>query len=165
MLGRAGVLEFATKAHEGQVRKYSGQPYIVHPIEVATIVKDFGGSQDQIDAALLHDVVEDTDVTIDQIKELFGNNVAELVFFLTDISKKSDGNRATRKAIDRAHILSGPADSQFIKCADFISNSADILVNDPHFAVVYTKEIKDTLDAMTKLKGSAIHSKALSQVS
>ena len=65
------VLQFATQAHAGQKRKYTGDDYIVHPVAVAQIVRDFGGSVDQQAAALLHDVVEDTDVTIDQVRDAF----------------------------------------------------------------------------------------------
>ena len=61
------AIEFATKAHEGQVRKYTGEPYIVHPLEVAEIVKTVEHTEEMLMAAVLHDTVEDTDTTIEDI--------------------------------------------------------------------------------------------------
>ncbi len=151
---------FATKAHDGQVRKYTGVPYIVHPIEVSEIVARHNGSKEMIAAALLHDVVEDTDVTIDEIRNEFGNAVALLVDDLTDVSKKEDGNRAVRKAMDREHIAKASAAAMVVKAADMISNGKDIKENDPAFAKVYLKEMKALLDVMFKIKGMDIFKEA-----
>lgn len=151
---------FATKAHDGQVRKYTGVPYIVHPIEVSEIVARHNGSNEMIAAALLHDVVEDTDVTIDEIRNEFGNAVALLVDDLTDVSKKEDGNRAVRKAMDREHIAKASAAAMVVKAADMISNGKDIKENDPAFAKVYLKEMKALLDVMFKIKGMDIFKEA-----
>lgn len=142
---------FATAAHAavGQKRKYSGDDYIVHPIRVAGIVKQFGGSDAQIAAAFLHDTVEDTDVTIDLIRDTFGDDITTLVDGLTDVSVASDGNRATRKAIDRQHTIDACADTQFVKCADIIDNSSDIEENDAGFWKVYRQEMLLLLDGMS----------------
>ena len=70
--------EFAEKAHSGQMRR-SGEPYIVHPISVACIVVELGMDSESIAAALLHDVVEDTDTTLAQIQKEFGGSIAELI--------------------------------------------------------------------------------------
>ena len=85
---------YARKKHEGQFRK-SGEPYIYHPIEVAYIIATLHGGPSTIIAGLLHDVVEDTNTSIDEIKEIFGSDVALLVDSLTKIqrlklSKKKD---------------------------------------------------------------------------
>src|SRR5210317_2166475 len=117
------VLKFATKAHGDQKRKYTNDPYIVHPIAVSEIVKTVAHTDEMVAAALLHDVVEDTDVTLDQIKDKFGSKVAELVGWLTDISRPEDGNRKTRKTLDREHSAEAPADAQTIKLADLIHNT------------------------------------------
>ncbi|MDB2315472.1 HD domain-containing protein [bacterium] len=151
---------FATKAHEGQVRKYTGEPYIIHPIEVSEIVERYNGSKEMIAAALLHDVVEDTDVTIEEIRNEFGNSVAMLVDDLTDVSKKEDGNRAVRKAMDREHTAKASAAAMVVKAADMISNGKDIKVNDPHFAKVYLKEMKALLNVMFKIKEMEIYKEA-----
>lgn len=143
--------QLAGKAHEGQVRKYSGMPYIIHPVEVATIVQTVEGHTDEmIAAALLHDVVEDCDVTFEQIAEEVSPEVAELVRGLTEISKPEDGNRAVRKAKDRDFLAQQSAEVQTIKYADIISNTQDIRANDPSFAKVYIEEMKLLLEVMDK---------------
>ena len=80
------AIQFATEAHGDQARKYCGSPYITHPIAVAKIVESVEHTEEMVVAAILHDVVEDTPVTIDEIETEFGPVVAELVHFLTDIS-------------------------------------------------------------------------------
>ena len=133
---------FATDAHESieHVRKYTGDPYINHPAAVAEIVRRVPHTKEMIAAAWLHDTVEDTAATSDEIYEMFGHKVADMVEMLTDISKPEDGNRAKRKAIDRDHTaLASPA-AMTIKLADLIDNSSSILARDPKFAAVYLRE-------------------------
>ena len=142
--------EFATRAHGDQVRKYSGTPYITHPLAVADIVKSVPHTTEMIVAAILHDVVEDTDVSLETIQEKFGDVVAELVYYLTDISQPEDGNRATRKEKDALHYAQGSAQAQTIKVADLIHNSKDIAQNDPGFWKVYKVEKLRILDLLTK---------------
>lgn len=144
---------FATAAHAaiGQKRKYTGDHYIVHPAEVAAIVSQVPGcTPEMIAAAWLHDVVEDTGVSIDIIRQIFGDKVADLVAWLTDVSKPEDGNRRIRKAIDRAHSASAPAEAQTVKLADLLSNTRSITEYDPNFAVVYIREKKALLEVLTK---------------
>ena len=141
---------FAQQAHKDHQRKYTGDPYYVHLDEVRRIVKGAGGSEDMQAAALLHDTVEDTSVTSQDILKEFGAKIAKLVVELTDISKPEDGNRATRKAMDRDKLASASAEAQTIKYADLISNGKDIMQNDPKFAKVYMKEKADLLRVMTK---------------
>lgn len=144
------ALKFATQAHGEQKRKYTGQPYIVHPVEVMNIVKTVEHDDEMLAAALLHDVVEDTPVTIEEIEELFGSDVASLVSDLTDVSKPEDGNRKFRKAMDREHSAAASARAQTIKLADLISNGVDILEHDRHFAKVFLAEKDLLLDVLTK---------------
>ena len=144
---------FAHGAHfaVGQLRKYTNEPYIVHPFEVAQIVATVpDATEEMIAAAWLHDVVEDTGVTLDQVHLLFGAEVAKLVFWLTDASKPEDGNRAARKAIDRAHIAAAPAEAQTVKLADLISNTKSIMAHDEKFAKTYLEEKRLLLDVMNK---------------
>tara|TARA_B100000035_G_C21036674_1_gene571388 strand:- start:8016 stop:8525 length:510 start_codon:yes stop_codon:yes gene_type:complete len=157
---------FATAAHYavGQKRKYSGDDYIVHPIRVAQTVKQFGGNDDMVAAAYLHDVVEDTQVNLDIVTGMFGSVVGKLVDDLTDVSVPSDGNRVARKAIDREHLANASTDAQFIKCADIIDNSSDIADNDPAFWKVYKQEMQLLLDVMTKVKNTDIWNKAKESV-
>lgn len=144
---------FATAAHAacGQLRKYTYEPYIVHPAEVFGIVSTVdGATEEMMAAAWLHDVVEDTGVTIEVIREMFGEKVAELVGWLTDVSRPEQGNRATRKAIDRAHTAMAPAEAQTIKLADLISNTRSIMAHDEKFAKTYLEEKRLLLEVMTK---------------
>ena len=150
---------YATAAHAavGQRRKYTDQPYIVHPIRVAEIADLYGGTDDMISAAYLHDVVEDTAVSIDDIEDMFGPAVALIVDGLTDVSVPEDGNRAVRKAMDRQHSADATYEAQFVKCADIIDNAHDIGDNDPSFNVVYRKEMLLLIQVLDKVKGTAIH--------
>jgi (p)ppGpp synthase/HD superfamily hydrolase len=158
MMGYEKARLFAKAAHAavGQMRKYTGEPYIVHPVEVAGIVRNWGGTDTMCVAALLHDVLEDTKITYDILEDEFGVEVAQLVRWLTDVSRPSDGNRATRKALDRQHIADAPAEAQTIKVADMISNTKSIVSNDPDFAVVYLKEKKELLRVLTKVDSHMI---------
>ena len=141
--------EFARSCHHGQLRKYTKEPYIVHPEAVAKIVSGVPGStKEMIAAAWLHDVVEDCGVSNKQILELFGSTVSILVDMLTDISRPSDGNRAIRKAIDCAHLAKASPDAQTIKLADLIHNTESIMEFDPKFAKVYLKEKQDLLSVL-----------------
>ena len=134
------AIQFATKAHEGQTRKYTGEPYIVHPLAVMEIVKTVDHTEEMLMAAVLHDTVEDTDVTLQDIDREFGPVVAQLVEELTDVSKPEDGNRAFRKGLDRDHSAQASAQGQTIKIADLLDNTKSITEHDEHFAKVYMKE-------------------------
>lgn len=145
---RAGI--FAREMHKGQKRKYTGEDYIYHPIEVMQIVKSVPHTQEMLAAALLHDVVEDCGVKIETIGRLFGPKVCSMVNDLSDISVPEDGNRATRKAIDRDWISWAGSKSKTIKLADLISNSKSILEHDRDFAKVYIKEKELLLQVLTE---------------
>jgi len=155
------ALAFATLAHGDQKRKYTGEMYIVHPVEVMEIVKTVPHDDAMLAAALLHDVVEDTDVTLEEIRSSFGDDVASLVDDLTDVSRPEDGNRKARKALDREHSARSSARAQTVKLADLISNSSDILENDPKFAKVFLAEKELLLEVLTK-GDSTLHERAAS---
>jgi GTP pyrophosphokinase len=117
--------QFAKAAHAG-VRRRSGEPYIIHPIAVAHIVcKDIGLGSTSICAALLHDVVEDTEYTVDDIKDLFGEKIAEIVKGLTKISGGVFGDQASAQAENfRKLIITMSKDIRvvLIKIADRLHN-------------------------------------------
>ena len=150
MVERARVFATAAHAAVGQVRKYTFEPYIVHPAEVAGIVATVPHTNEMLAAAYLHDTVEDTGVSIVDIQKEFGNEVASLVGWLTDVSKPEQGNRAVRKAIDREHTAMAPAAAQTVKLADLIANSRSILAHDPAFAKVYLEEKRMLLEVLTR---------------
>ena len=149
MLVQRAIL-FATEAHHGQTRKYTGEPYIVHPLEVMEIVKTVPHTPEMLAAAVLHDVVEDTDVTLSDIWNEFGYKVRQLVADLTDISVPSDGNRKARKHLDLIHTAKALPQSKTVKLADLISNSKSITEHDPKFAKVYMKEKAALLKVLTE---------------
>lgn len=142
---------FAREAHESidQRRKYTNDPYIVHPTAVAHLVASVTDSCEMIAAAYLHDVVEDTPVTLDDLVDAgFGRSIACLVDELTDVSKPEDGNREKRKAIDRAHTAKVSIRAKTIKLADLIDNSHTITLYDSGFAEIYMREKLLLLDVL-----------------
>ena len=99
------AFNFARQAHKG-VRRHSGEPYIMHPLAVARIVcKEIGLGSTSICAALLHDVVEDTDYTVEDIRNLFGDKIAEIVNGLTKISGGVFGAHASAQAENFKKLL------------------------------------------------------------
>ncbi len=143
--------EFATIAHQriDHQRKYSKQPYHVHLEAVAKLVSSVSDDPEMIAAAWLHDTVEDTPATLDDIEEHFGASVAALVENLSDVSKPSDGNRARRKTIDRLHSAQASARAKTVKLADLIDNCKDITKHDERFARVYLVEMGALLKVLT----------------
>lgn len=100
---RTRARRYATKAHAAidQRRKYTDDPYIVHPQAVMELVRSVPHTEEMLAAAWLHDTVEDTPTTLGDIDSHFGPKVAELVRMLTNVSHAEDGNRFERKtAID-----------------------------------------------------------------
>jgi hypothetical protein len=142
--------EFATQAHRriDQRRKYSNQAYEVHLRAVADLVAWAGGDEEMIAAAWLHDTVEDTPATLGDIEREFGSDVAQLVADLTDVSRPSDGNRAVRKAIDRAHSAQASVRAKTVKLADLTDNCRDICEHDERFARVFLVEMSSLLEVL-----------------
>ena len=142
---------FATAAHHaaGNVRKYTGEPYINHPAAVVALVASVPHTPEMLAAAWLHDTVEDCGVDLREIHAVFGINVARLVEMLTDVSQPEDGNRAQRKAIDREHTAQASPAAKTIKLADLIDNTRSIVSRDPEFAKVYMAEKALLLEVLT----------------
>jgi len=118
------AFEFAYKLHEGQYRA-SGEPYIAHPVAVAGLLRDLGGSSVMIAAGFLHDVVEDTDVTAEEIESRFGVEVRRLVEGVTKLSKFNFSSKTERQAENfRRMFLAMAADIRVIvvKLADRLHN-------------------------------------------
>ena len=146
-----GARVYATEAHQriNHRRKYNNEPYHVHLSAVAKLVSSVTDDESMIAAAWLHDTVEDTQATLEDIEETFGMPVAELVEELTDVSKPGDGNRVTRKRIDRLHLSQASKRAKTVKLADLIDNCKDITRHDPRFAQVYLEEMNELLDVLT----------------
>lgn len=144
------AIDIAKRAHGDQKRKYTNEPYISHSFSVAGMVAAVTNDDDMVIAAILHDVVEDTPVKIETISGIFGPKVADMVSDLTDVSRPEDGNRATRKALDREHTAMASYKAKTIKLADLIDNTKSIVGFDPKFAAVYMAEKKLLLKVLTE---------------
>ena len=145
------ALEFARKAHGDQQRKYTEEPYIEHPKRVAKTVATVPHTTAMICAAYLHDVVEDTDVSIEDIERKFGREIAGLVHELTDEYVKENYphlNRRKRKGKEVERQAKMTAEAKTIKLADVIDNSRDIIKNDRNFARRYIPEMEALTEAL-----------------
>lgn len=129
-------------------RKYTGDPYHVHLAAVADLVASVDGTKEMIAAAWLHDVVEDTACSHEDIKKRFGNEVARLVRELTDVSRPPDGNRAIRKAMDREHLAKASVEARTIKLADLVNNAESIVEHGGGFARIYMNEMRALLKVL-----------------
>lgn len=150
--------QYAHAAH-GEIdhrRKYTNEPYFVHPYRVALRMQEAGGTDMQIVWALMHDTDEDTlrklAHTQADAADRFGDEVAEEValgiYYLSDQTTLDDGPRHIRKVIDKAHNAAAPARVKSVKLCDNLDNGYDIWLNDPAFAVVYFREINDGLTGL-----------------
>lgn len=118
------ALDFAAKAHEGQVRKGTERPYIVHPVEVGRIVAALTDDEEVIAAAILHDTIEDCPhVTEELLRKEFGDRVAELVVHESEDKTKTWHERKQATIDGLGNI---PKEAQYIALADKLSNIRDI---------------------------------------
>ena len=144
---------FADQAHDGQLRKFSGLPYISHPMEVMQIVRGVCNDDDVLAAAVLHDVIEDCGVTYTDLMLEFNENIAHLVYQVTNAADDEDGDRIVRAYINRHVMANASADAQTIKLADIISNLSGIdlaLECDPAWAKMYLEEKVDMINVLTR---------------
>lgn len=142
--------ECAVRWHGMQPRKYTGEPYMVHPLSVARIVAEHGGTEDMVCAAVLHDVLEDTVAKPSELERVFGTRVLRLVQEVTEVSSEADGTRAQRKAKDLAHYAAGSPEAQTIKLADMKDNTRTVLMHDNPFSAIYMGEKRALLEALQR---------------
>ncbi|HJK87813.1 MAG TPA: HD domain-containing protein, partial [Candidatus Megaira endosymbiont of Mesostigma viride] len=136
------AIYFAKKYHDGQLRK-SGEPFYSHPLEVAYIISDYNLKTDVIAASILHDIVEDTEVTVEMILETFGRRIAEMVDRLT--RDRPDGTKLSVKEIIRMAYKNGDKEVLLIKIFDRLHNLQNI-----HFLTAdkQIKVAKETLNTV-----------------
>jgi (p)ppGpp synthase/HD superfamily hydrolase len=116
------ALEQARSDHGGQVRNGSGgMPYVEHPVQVAALLEEHGYGEEVLAAALLHDVGEDSETTLDELREKFGGEVAGLVGAMTDDGSLEDYRE--RKAEHRERLAAAPVEALAIYGADKLTNS------------------------------------------
>ena len=123
LLDRAII--FAVKAHHNTERRGKGFPYIVHPMEAVEIVATITSDQELLAAAVLHDVIEDTDVTVEELRAEFGNRIAELVHaesdqFIEGISETDSWHDRKQAAINR--LAAASYDAKIVAMGDKLSN-------------------------------------------
>lgn len=164
------ALAMASLYHHNQKRKYTGEPYIEHPKLVAKIITDYMEACDDIplfafdpmdysviqSAALLHDTIEDTNATYEEIQKVFGKSVCDLVYFLTDDLTPKDGNRKLRKEKYLEKLLDSPYEAKCLKIADVLANVRNLAevvpVEDKGFAIKYVGEKQQMVEAFKTLK-------------
>lgn len=146
---RAAMFAVRAHAYVAQERDYVGGPYSVHPLAVAAMVAEFTMDPHVIAAALLHDVIEDTHFTLDDIRYEFGERVGAMVDLLTEYPEPV--KREVRKAKQRDRLASASADVQLIKAMDLIHNRESIQKYNPGFAKTYLKEMAELVAVMDKL--------------
>lgn len=171
LLDRAII--FAVKAHAGTERRGKGFPYIVHPMEAMEIVSTMTADQELLAAAALHDTVEDTDVTVDQLRSEFGDRIADLVDVESDVMdegvSEEESWRARKEAGIRRLARAG-RDAKIVALGDKLSNMRAIARDyaaqgDAFWSIFHTKDPKQhawryraLADAMRELEGTAAFS-------
>lgn len=126
MLIKEKAKEFATMAHNGQVRKAEPEkPYIVHPVAVAEILESYGYDDNVVAAGYLHDVVEDTIYTIDDIINQFGDDIANLVYSASEPDKTLSWEERKEHTINE--IKNKQLRNKLVVCADKINNIEDLI--------------------------------------
>ena len=145
------AVEFAVRAHAGVERRGKGFPYIVHPMEAVAIVATMTSDQELLAAAVLHDTVEDSDVTVEQLEQLFGRRVAQLVEaesdrFTEGVSEEASWHERKQAAIDR--LAGAPLDAKIVAMGDKLSNMRAIardyaVQGDELWKIFHAKEKSD----------------------
>ena len=144
---------FAEAKHAGKVRKYTDTPYSEHLAAVVALLDEHRSNMpNMLAAAWLHDTVEDTDTTIVEVADAFGEEVAELVYWLTDTDK---GIRSARATVTAWRLGRAPWDAKMIKLADIIDNGRNITEHDPDFARTFLAEKRLVMVRMCSGRDSA----------
>lgn len=123
------ALRWAAVCHDGQTRRGSGAPYVQHPVGVAMILDRIGFGEDAVIAGLLHDVVEDTGVTFDEVRDRFGAAVADLVRHCSEVKLDDQGRKrpwVDRKRDHLAALADAPTPAKGIVLADKLHNLLSI---------------------------------------
>lgn len=123
------ALVYAARLHRDQRRKGTDVPYVTHLLAVAAIVGENGGSEDEVVAALLHDAIEDTAATREELAERFGERVAEIVSLCSDADAHPKPPWRGRKEAYVEHARHAPAPARLVSAADKLHNARSILAD------------------------------------
>lgn len=177
LLDRAIV--FAVKAHAGTERRGKGFPYIVHPLEAMEIVSTITADQELLAAAVLHDTVEDTEVTEEQIRKEFGDRVASIVASESDTFEegvKEEDSWHVRKQAAIERLASASMDAKIVALGDKLSNMRAIArdyskVGDRLWDLFHVKDPKDhewhyrgLADSLKELSGTGAYEEFISLI-
>ncbi len=177
LLDRAII--FAVKAHAGTERRGKGFPYIVHPMEAVEIVSTITPDQELLAAAALHDVVEDTGISADDLRREFGDRIADLVVaesdvFTEGVSEEDSWHARKRAAIERLSRAS--RDAKIVAMGDKLSNMRAIardyaVQGDKLWSIFHAKDPKDhewhyrgLADALKELEGTFAYKEFVSLI-
>ena len=124
------ALRTASIAHKFQMRKDGQTPFINHPIQVAELISSVGGIQDEVilSAAVLHDIIEDTPTSYEEVKNVFGKIIADIVMECSDDKSLP---KAERKRLQIVNVSKKSYAAKIVKLADKIANMNDIIINPP----------------------------------
>ncbi len=123
------ALTYAAEIHGRQVRKGTGVPYVAHLLSVCALVLEHGGGEDDAIAALLHDAVEDQDVSVDEIRQRWGDTVARIVEGCTDAFTRPKPPWQERKQRYLAHLRETDARVRRVSCADKLHNARSVVAD------------------------------------
>ena len=159
--------DFMAKAHEGQIR-YSGKPYISHPAWIAKVVAQLNIGQEAVLAALLHDCVEDTKITIDDIAKEFGDEVAFLVSGLTEVKTKTTGLQINNTSVEiyRKFFFSSVNDVRvlIIRLVDKLHNSMTIEFLPKERQLIYARNVMKVYGPLAEYVGLHYFKKRLEDI-
>lgn len=146
--------EFAKEKHKGQTRKFAGEPYFSHLENVSNIVKEYTSKENKdemITIALLHDILENTPTTEEELEKKFGSKIASIVKELTtdktESKKIGKGEYLRRKLKDKNQVSD---DALLIKLADRLDNVSDLHNGKDDFAKSYAKETSHIIESIEK---------------
>jgi len=140
------AIEFAAKAHRGQFRKSTKIPYIIHPLNVGNILIESGCSPEIVAAGILHDTVEDTDITIEDIEKKFGEKVAKIVKGVSEPDKSDTWENRKNHTIEM--LKTAPLEIVLVEYADKLDN---------------IKSIKETFEKIGKKYGTGLNARGNSK--
>lgn len=155
------VINYSKTAHKAQLRKYTNDPYIRHPISVARMVSNLQGSLEMVLASILHDVIEDTHISSDELFEFLDTTEGithkeaikthNMVVELTDVYTKKNYphlNRKARKELEATRLGNISEEAKIIKKCDIHDNKISIMQHDPGFYKVFAEETSKALECM-----------------
>lgn len=159
------VLMFARCAHQYQFREGSNIPYISHCLDVATLVLQYwetykcsptqSSLHELVSVALLHDVIEDTDRSFNDIEDISNQRVVTMVYWMTTFTTKDHGNRTIRKTLENERYYNAPSDVQFVKMCDIMANAKTVAQDKPDTVEMFVREKARLLGALQDSKDSS----------